>query len=173
MRYLEIRRHTMRGLGDQELSPAGIALAQRVGAELGAFDRVITSTLARAYETARAMGYKVDAQDSKLSTLDWADAAGVTWDVPFIALAPLIQSERPMAYFAGLLADHWRSLLDDVPDGGRALAISHSGVIEAGAVACLPDADHRAWGGPFAYCEGVRLALDGERFTAAEILRVR
>jgi broad specificity phosphatase PhoE len=172
MRYLEVRRHTMRGLGGQELSPPGIALAQRVGAETGPFERVITSTLARAYQTAIAMGLTVDAQDERLSTLDWADTIGVAWDVPFVALAAQVKADRSMQYFAERVAAHWQSFLEDVPDNCTVLAVSHSGVIEAGAVACLPDADHRSWGGAFSYCEGVRLVLDDGHFTGAEILRV-
>ena len=52
------------------------------------------------------------------------------------------------------------------------LAISHGGIVEAAAVACLPDADHAAWGDTLGYCEGVRLVFDGERFVRGEILRV-
>jgi hypothetical protein len=52
------------------------------------------------------------------------------------------------------------------------LVITHGGIVEIGAVGCLPDADHSAWGPYCDYCEGVRLSLDGERFVEAEILRV-
>jgi hypothetical protein len=39
-------------------------------------------------------------------------------------------------------------------------------------VACLPRDNHAAWGPSCSYCEGVRLAFDGEQFTMAELLRV-
>jgi hypothetical protein len=51
-------------------------------------------------------------------------------------------------------------------------SISHGGLIEAGAVGCLPEAEHAAWGGPCGYCEGVRLFFDGEQFVRGEVLRV-
>jgi hypothetical protein len=45
-------------------------------------------------------------------------------------------------------------------------------MMEAGTVACLPNADHAEWGDGYGYCEGVRLAFDGNDFVDAEILRV-
>lgn len=52
--------------------------------------------------------------------------------------------------------------------------IGHSGQIELGLVACFLDADHAAWGAPFACCEGARLSYEGDptRFTDCEILRL-
>lgn len=56
-RFLEVRRHSIRSLSSQPLSPAGVDLARRVGSQRGHFERVVTSTLPRAFETAIAMGY--------------------------------------------------------------------------------------------------------------------
>jgi hypothetical protein len=50
--------------------------------------------------------------------------------------------------------------------------ISHGGIVEAGAIGCLPDAGHTAWGRALDYCEGVRLLHDGARFTGIEIVRL-
>ncbi len=66
----------------------------------------------------------------------------------------------------------WRSVLCSVPEDGRALVISHGGIVEAGAIGCLPDADHASWGRGLDYCEGVRLGFDGEQFASVEILRL-
>lgn len=60
MRVLEVRRHTMRSKPGKHLSQAGVSLARHVGETMGSFDRVVTSTLARAFETAIAMGFAVD-----------------------------------------------------------------------------------------------------------------
>ncbi|MBZ0278386.1 MAG: hypothetical protein K8I60_19725, partial [Anaerolineae bacterium] len=70
MRYLEMRRHTIRIKPGQHLSQAGVTLARRVGETIGPFDRVITSTIPRAYETAIAMGFAVDEQLDELGTMD-------------------------------------------------------------------------------------------------------
>ncbi len=52
------------------------------------------------------------------------------------------------------------------------MIISHGGIVEAAAVACLPGADHGSWGAYCGYCEGIRLFFDGEQFVNGEILRV-
>ena len=64
-----------------------------------------------------------------------------------------------------------REIAESLDDGQSALLVSHGGMIEAGAVAALPDADHQGWGAGLGYCEGVRLSFDGTNFTSAEILR--
>ncbi|MDQ2741632.1 MAG: hypothetical protein M3Z66_04960, partial [Chloroflexota bacterium] len=56
----------MRVKPGRHLSQAGVDLARRTGNQMGPFDRVITSTVARAYETAIAMGFAVDQQDDRL-----------------------------------------------------------------------------------------------------------
>jgi len=44
-------------------------------------------------------------------------------------------------------------------------------ISEAGAVGCLPEADHASWGPECDYFKSVGLAFDGEKFLYAEILR--
>ena len=65
MRWLEVRRHSLTKKGaardrGSHLSAEGVALARFVGASLGPFARVVTSTSPRAIETALAMGFAVD-----------------------------------------------------------------------------------------------------------------
>ena len=57
MRTLEVRRHTHRNAPQPHLSQLGVDLARQVGDEMGKFDRVVTSTVPRAFETALAMGH--------------------------------------------------------------------------------------------------------------------
>src|ERR1700692_3755067 len=52
----------MRTKPGDHLSQPGVALARRVGATMGPYDVVITSPVARAFETAIAMGFAVDEQ---------------------------------------------------------------------------------------------------------------
>jgi broad specificity phosphatase PhoE len=65
MRWLEVRRHSLTKKGDvrgngSHLSQAGVDLARRVGAEIGAVGFVAASPIPRTLETAVAMGYAVD-----------------------------------------------------------------------------------------------------------------
>tara|TARA_B100000749_G_scaffold270232_1_gene249806 strand:- start:969 stop:1235 length:267 start_codon:yes stop_codon:yes gene_type:complete len=55
----------------------------------------------------------------------------------------------------------WTGIVQKIPDGGKALVVTHGLFVEAGAIASLPEADHGSWGGAIGYCEGVRLTFDG------------
>jgi broad specificity phosphatase PhoE len=89
MRYVELRRHTMRTRPGQHLSQAGVSLARRVGEGVGPFDRVVTSTLPRAFETAIAMGFAVDEQIALLAGMG-ADvtARACAWRLTASSLRP-------------------------------------------------------------------------------------
>jgi broad specificity phosphatase PhoE len=172
MRYLEVRRHTMRVKPGQHLSQAGVALARQVGETMGPFDRVITSTAPRALETAIAMGFAVDEQYEALGEMGRDVDEELQWPASFVEVARIIGRGKAAAKFARAQAKLWRSIASSLPDGGRALVVTHGGIIEAAAIGCLPGADHATWGPACDYCEGLRLAFDGESFTDAEVLRV-
>jgi broad specificity phosphatase PhoE len=118
------------------------------------------------------MGFAVDEQLDQLSTLGDDVSAEIDWRAGFAEFARVIRQGGATARFALRQADLWRSIVRALPEGRRALAITHGGIVEASAVACLPQADHVAWGPSCNYCEGVRLAFDGEQFTMVELLRV-
>jgi len=172
MRTIEHRRHTMRGKPGQHLTQAGVTLARRVGETIGPFDRVITSPAPRAFETAIAMGFAVDEQLDALAEMGSAADAEIRWPASFGEIALAMRRGGAAAKFGKKLARLLRDIALALPDGGAALVISHGGIVEASAVACLPDADHAAWGDHCGYCEGVRLYFDGDRFVRGEILRV-
>ena len=172
MRVLEVRRHTMRVQPGVHLSQAGVTLARRVGDTAGPFDRVVTSTLERAYETAIAMGFAVHEQVALLAEMGDDVAREVHWTEGFPGFARAVALGGATARYAAELAVLWRQIVQATPENGRALVISHGGIVEAGAVGCLPDADHTAWGPALDYCEGVRLSFDGGRFTSIELLRL-
>jgi len=56
LRSIDHRRHSLRDPGGVHLNETGRALARRVGAESGPFERVVTSPLPRAMETAHPVG---------------------------------------------------------------------------------------------------------------------
>jgi broad specificity phosphatase PhoE len=173
MQYLEVRRHTMRVKPGQHLSQEGVDLARRVGGEIGPFEFVITSTLHRAYETAIAMGVAVNDQLEELSQLADGIEAEVAWDAGFGAFGAAYRLRRTTHSRAQQFSELWHMIAQSISPGGSALLITHGGIVEAGAVGCLPMADHAAWGSAIDYCEGVRLHFDGENFVDADILRVK
>ncbi len=171
VRTLEVRRHTMRTKPGQHLSQAGVDRARRVGGTVGDFDRVVTSTVPRAYETAIAMGFAVDEQLAALNTLGAGVEQEIDWRRGCAAFAGVARHGGATAAFASRQAALWRQIVLSVPDGGRVLVITHGGIIEAGTVGCLPTADYTAWGPSCDYCEGVELRFDCDRWVGARLLR--
>jgi broad specificity phosphatase PhoE len=180
MRMLEARRHSLRKAGGgSQLSQAGVDLARAIGGQIGSFDSVATSTVPRARETAVAMGFAVDQElmpliggsvvIDEMEASRWWEAA-----VPLAALAELVRGGGAVARYGSAVASLWRDLLTPLGEDGRVLVISHSGDLELGLVSCLPEADHAAWGGPFAPLEGARLYFGGEpaRFLRLEAIRL-
>jgi len=172
MKAIEIGRHSIRNKPGQHLSQQGVTLARRVGQNLGPFNRVVTSTLPRAFETAIAMGFAVDEQNELMSIYGEEVEVEAPWPSTPMEYAKAVRKNGAAARYANLLADIYRKLVDDLAEGHAALVINHGGVLELGAVACLPHADHESWGPHFDYCEGIRLFWDEGNFVNGEILRV-
>jgi broad specificity phosphatase PhoE len=177
MRVLEVRRHSL--VHDHvHVSQAGVELARRVGSELGPFDRVVTSHITRTLETAVAMGFAVDDQWPVLGEITpevWAEIGHHerwSWSEPFVAFARLMPQGGPTARLGRAQAEAWQAIAEALPEGGRALVISHGRVIESGAVTCYPHANHATWGAPFGKCEGLRLTYRNGAWIAPELLRV-
>jgi hypothetical protein len=94
------------------------------------------------------------------------------WPLSLAGYAEVVSQGGAAARYAGQLVAVYTKLVDYIAEGRAALVINHGGVAELGAVACLPDADHFAWGSHFECCEGVRLFFEDGKFVNAEILRV-
>jgi broad specificity phosphatase PhoE len=179
MRWLEVRRHSLTKMGERRgsgshLSAQGVALARAVGAELGAFAYVLTSTSPRTIETAVAMGYAVD----ETAELPDGYVPGEvnhhdqwSWPKPYVAYASLIRRGGGLNAVVEAHRAAWVRVIENRDDHDVALIISHGGAIEPTLVACLPEADHASWGAPFAHCDGARLAFDNDRFVGVEFIR--
>jgi len=172
MKTIEIRRHSIRSQPGDHLNQSGVSLARLVGQNLGPFDRVVTSTLQRAFETAIAMGFAVDEQNELMSTYGSTVGKEAPWPLSCAGYAEVVGKGGAAAKYANQLAAVYAKLANYLAEGRVALVINHGGVLELGAVACLPEADHLAWGSHFDYCEGIRLFWDDGRFVDGEILRV-
>ena len=172
MKTIEIRRHSMRSKPGEHLNQPGVTLARLVGENLGPFDRVVTSTLPRAIETAIAMGFGVDELNELMSSYSDDVEREAPWPSTPAEYAAVIRKGGAAARYANQLVVVYTKLADYLGDGRAALVVNHGGIAEMGAVACLPEADHAAWGPHFDYCEGIRLFWDAGKFVDSEILRV-
>src|SRR5215207_5530383 len=121
MRYLEVRRHTMRTRPGKHLSQAGVTLAREVGGQIGPFDRVVTSGLPRAFETAIAMGFAVDERIEELGSMPDAVDREVEWSGGFPAFGAAVARGTATARYAQALAKVFGGIVAAVPDGGAAL----------------------------------------------------
>lgn len=172
MKTIEIRRHSIRSKPGAHLSREGVTLARRVGESSGPFDRVVTSTLPRAFETAIAMGFAVDEQVELMSTYGPYVEAEVPWPQSFAAYAKAVKRGNAAAKYAKSLADYYARVMSSLDEDGAALVINHGGVVELGVVAAFPNADYESWGDEADYCEGARLFWQDGKFVKAEVLRV-
>lgn len=186
MKYLEVRRHGKRHAPNDHLAQEGVTHARLIGENMGPFARVLTSTLPRAFETAIAMGFAVDLSVEWLCA-DPYESYEVSLEIPepltFAACAEAARDGAFLAAFCREQAQHWHSVVRQIPDGSTALMISHGGLIEMGTVGCLldPGVNYDEWGDfallgdAVSYCEGVRLTFHNswpERLIGCRVLRV-
>lgn len=172
MKTIEIRRHSIRAKPGVHLNQTGVTLARRVGESMGPFDRVITSTVPRAFETAIAMGFAVDEQVELISTYGADVEREIPWPQTFAAYASAVKRQGPAAHYAKQLASFYAALAEGLAQGGAALVINHGGIVEMGVTASCPHAEYLSWGGAVDCCEGARLTWDAGKFVKAELLRV-
>ncbi|SRR6266545_1123650 len=179
MRWLEVRRHSLtkkgpaRGRGSH-LSAQGVALARAAGADLGPIAYVLASISPRAVETAIAMGLAVDDAVEFPSGYVPGEVEfheQWTWEQPYVRYAGLIARCGGLAAIADAHRAIWTRVVESVDDGEAALIVGHGGSLEPALVACLPDADHRQWGGLLAHCDGARLGFADGRFVSLEFRR--
>jgi broad specificity phosphatase PhoE len=177
MKILQHRRHSLKTLSGQNISPRGVELARQVGSTLGRFDYVATSSLTRTRETAEAMGFQVNEQLEELALIPSYLAQELAWEGGF---ASWYDGTRPgsvgSAYVEELRDLHLR-LLSKVPENGRLLIVSHSGVVEASAIACVSASGNeslevRGWGELISYCEGFEVRFENGVFRTGKPLRI-
>jgi broad specificity phosphatase PhoE len=172
VKTIEIRRHSIRAKPGDHLNQSGVTLARLVGENLGPFDRVVTSTLPRAFETAIAMGFAVDEQVELMSSYGSDVEREAPWPQSFAAYAKAVKQGDAARRYANQLAEHYTNLADFLADDRAALVINHGGVLELGVVASFPEADYESWGEEADYCEGTRLYWEDGKCVNAEVLRV-
>jgi broad specificity phosphatase PhoE len=175
MAYLEIRRHSKRERPSKHLSQEGVLLARHVGRRMGPFERVVSSSAWRCVETAVAMGFAVDdiRDDLHMDRADEELPAEVLNLGRFEEFAEAVAGGGRVKKFAEDLCALWVEIARGLDRGGKGLVVGHGAMIELGAVAALPQADHGRWGKGLSVCEGVGLEFERGKFVAGEILRTR
>ncbi|MFL5792293.1 MAG: SixA phosphatase family protein [Actinomycetota bacterium] len=151
MERLELRRHAPRDGERDALSARGRALAEDVGRARGlAYDAVFVSPAERAAETAawilRGAGQPLPPEHAVIPGLAGQDASGGS----------------PEGMAAGV-----RALLDQVPDGGIGLAISHMPLVERAAAGLVGRTVE-----PMRECEGLLITRGDDGTITVDELRL-
>ena len=138
-----------------------------MGDKIGPFERVITSPIPRAIETAQIMGFEVD---ESLDELSEVPEISIPWDAGFARYAEFYYMDIVLKDWADSLKDLITRIAQTLTEKGSALIVSHGGVVEASAVGCMPQYDFRSWNFKVDYCEGVRLEFEGNQFVDVKFL---
>jgi phosphohistidine phosphatase SixA len=149
MKQLELIRHATRDPSEDKLSPAGRAMAEDHGRGAGTqYVAVFVSPAQRAAETAawilRGAGQRLP-DHSVIPGLAGQDASGGS----------------PEGMAAGI-----RNLLDQIPEGGRALAVSHTPLVERAALGLAGEEVE-----PMRECEGLLVTLHDDGRLQVEQIR--
>lgn len=172
MKILDIRRHAMRQKPSQHLSQDGIELARQVGARLGPYDAVLTSNLARAIETAVAMGFSVSNTSEELGLYPEALPERIAWPSSLENISNHLARFHEYQALAARQLVSWRSILPQVREGGAGLVVTHGALLEIGTIALLKEIEMPIEGAAFAYCEGLRIHVDSEVVKTVEFIRL-
>jgi broad specificity phosphatase PhoE len=179
MKYVDVFRHSKRGEG-KGLSEEGRELARRARSLLAPrYELCVSSPKERARETLEAFGFKdydvdeaftavnpwepFDAQVSKLAKERGIIPLAACWELPEALNYLRLQGET----FLGAVKRVARKL----PEEGRALIVSHGGILEGAALLGRPRYHLDEIGGEIAFCQGVTFVFDGEKLARVEVKR--
>ncbi|HEV2519968.1 MAG TPA: histidine phosphatase family protein [Thermoplasmata archaeon] len=172
MRFLEIRRHSLRDRPSEHLSPEGIALAREVGRACGPFDRAYSSPHPRALETLREMGGPTPTVLEEWADLGDAVSREIDWPAPFSRYAVLLGRDSAVARKGRQLIEAVEGIVRELPEEGTGVLVTHGGFPEIVSVTLFPEEDHRGWGGPIRCLEGARIAFRAGRPDAVTVRRL-
>lgn len=180
MKYVEVFRHSKRGEG-KGLSEQGWELARRARALLAPhYDLCVSSPKQRARETLEAFGfdrYEVDeaftavnpwepfdAQVSKLAKERGIIPLAACWEIPEALSYLKLRGETLLTAI--------KRMARKLPEEGRALIVSHGGILEAAALHGCPRYHLSELGGEIGFCEGVAFKVDGDKLSGVEVKRL-
>ncbi len=180
MKYVEVFRHSKRGEG-KGLSEEGRDLARRARGLLAArYDLCVSSPKERARETLEALGFEhydvdeaftavnpwepFDAEVSKLAKERGLSPLAACWELPEALNYLRLQGETFLAAV--------KRVARGLPEEGRALVVSHGGILEAAALHGCEAYALESMGGEIGFCEGVVFGIAGEQLAGIELKRI-
>jgi broad specificity phosphatase PhoE len=182
MNIVEVRRHAQRG-EDGHIGAEGRATCEKARRSMEwPFDRYVASPKPRAVETLEALGAEGHETDERFGTLPHERLK------PYEAEVRKLMEERDLTLLAaycehdetvGILSEKGldvlaalRDLAARLPEGGKALVVSHSGTIEPAACMALGLDYGDVFGADLDFCEGVRFYLEGDDILRVDVVRL-
>lgn len=167
MKFVDLRRHSVRDRAEESLSVAGRELAREIGRSSGPFRRIVSSPARRAVETVEWMGLRADSIDPI-----WLDLGGLPWPHSFAEYRGLMEHDAGARTTSARLHDSLREILAEIGERESALVVTHGGVLELAVVPWVSSDVATSLGPPAKCMEGVRLGVVGQQCTTATALRV-
>lgn len=180
MKYVEVFRHSKRGEG-KGLSEDGRNLARRARILLSPhYHLCVSSPKERARETMEAFGfdrYEVDESFTALNPWGPFDAevlklAKERGTSPLGACFEIPEAFNYLRLQGETLIGAMKRITRKLPEEGRALVVSHGGMIEAAALHACARYDLDEIGGDIGLCEGVVFHFDDEKLLRVEVKRL-
>jgi len=183
MKVVEIRRHSIRG-SDDTLSEEGRQLASKAGSTLeGNYLRCYTSPKKRAIQTLGEFGYTLFKVDERFGPLPGEKIR------PFEDRAKKMVENRKLTLLEAffeirelhlILEEKGREVIEavrqicgELPDGGRALVVSHGGAVEPAALLALARGfSLNVLGGELLECEGMKFFFEGDSVKRIDVIRL-
>lgn len=179
MKFVEVVRHSKRGVG-KGLSEEGRELARRARALLAPhYDLCISSPKERARETMEALGFERYETDEAFTAVNpWepfdTEVMRIAKDRGIIPLAACWEIPEALSYLklqGETLLGAIKRIARRLPEEGRALVVSHGGILEAAALHGCARYDLAELGGEIVFCEGVVFKFEGETLAGIEVKR--
>lgn len=179
MKYVEIFRHSMRGDG-KGLSEEGRELARRARTLLSPqYDLCVSSPKERARETMEAFGFDRYEMDEAFTAVNpWGPfdeavqkLAKERGTIPLAACWEIPEALNYLRLQGETMIGAVKRIARKLPGEGRALVVSHGGILEAAALHGCAVYALQEIGGEIGFCEGVVFKLDGENLAAIEVKR--
>lgn len=179
MKYAEVFRHSKRGEG-KGLSEEGRELARRARALLAPhYDLCVSSPKERARETMETLGYeRYDVDEAFTAVNPWepfdADVLRIAKDRginPLVACWAIPEALSYLKLQGETFLGAVKRIARKLPEQGRALVVSHGGILEAAALHGCARYDLAELGGEISFCECVLFKWDGEKLAGLEVKR--
>ncbi len=180
MKFVEVFRHSKRGEG-KSLSEQGRELARQARTLLAPhYDLCVSSPKERARETLEGLGFEGYEVDEAFTAVNpWepfdAEVSRVAKERGTIPLAACWQVPEALNYLRLQGETFLRAvkrIARKLPDGGRALVVSHGGILEAAALHACPRYDLAEIGGEVGFCEAVVFKFDGDELSGIDLRRL-